>query len=124
MKKTRLKVIALDFDGTLVESNNIKDRAFEIIFSEWPRYTERMMKWHLMHNTRERKEKFRFPLCRNKKSPNYVYIRRGRGSRGLARTGITEGTVRGRQLALRPTPGGQRIQPRFARGEERNKIAV
>ena len=27
-------------------------------------------------------------------------------------------------MAVRPTPVGQRIQPRFARGEERNKITV
>ena len=60
MKKTRLKVIALDFDGTLVESNNIKDRAFETIFCEWPEHTEIMMNWHLAHNSTERREKFRY----------------------------------------------------------------
>ena len=60
MKKTRLKVIALDFDGTLVESNNIKDRAFESIFCEWPEHTETMMRWHLTHDSIERGEKFRY----------------------------------------------------------------
>ena len=60
MKKTRLKVIALDFDGTLVESNNIKDRAFETIFSEWPEHTKSMMQWHLTHDSIERREKFRY----------------------------------------------------------------
>ena len=60
MKKTRLKVIALDFDGTLVESNNIKDRAFETIFCEWPEHTETMMRWHLTHDSIERGEKFRY----------------------------------------------------------------
>ena len=60
MKKTRLKVIALDFDGTLVESNNIKDRAFETIFCEWPEHTETMMSWHIAHNSTERGEKFRY----------------------------------------------------------------
>ena len=60
MKKTRLKVIALDFDGTLVESNNIKDRAFEIIFCKWPEHTETMMRWHQTHDSIERGEKFRY----------------------------------------------------------------
>jgi phosphoglycolate phosphatase-like HAD superfamily hydrolase len=60
LKKTRLKVIALDFDGTLVESNNIKDRAFETIFSDWPEHTEIMIKWHLAHDAIERKEKFSY----------------------------------------------------------------
>ena len=58
MKKTRLKVIALDFDGTLVESNNIKDRAFETIFSEWPEHTKSMMRWHLTHDSIGREEKY------------------------------------------------------------------
>ena len=61
MKKTRLKVIALDFDGTLVESNNIKDRAFETIFCEWPEHKETMMRWHLTHDSIERGEKFGKP---------------------------------------------------------------
>jgi len=43
---------------------------------------------------------------------------------GLARTGIAEGTRQRTAVAVRPTPVGQRIQPRFARGEERNKITV
>ena len=60
MKSSGLKVIALDFDGTLVESNQIKDRAFDIILSEWPEYKETMMRWHFAHNSIERREKFRY----------------------------------------------------------------
>jgi len=60
LKKNRLKVIALDFDGTLVESNQIKDRAFETIFSEWPEHTKSMMQRHLTHDSIERGEKFRY----------------------------------------------------------------
>ena len=60
LKKSRLKVVALDFDGTLVESNRIKDQVFETIFSDWPEYCEPMMKWHLAHNTIDRREKFRY----------------------------------------------------------------
>jgi phosphoglycolate phosphatase len=60
LKSSRLKVITLDFDGTLVESNQIKDRAFETIFSEWPEHTKSMMQWHLTHDSIERGEKFRY----------------------------------------------------------------
>ena len=60
MSKSVLKVIALDFDGTLVESNHIKDRAFETIFSEWPEHKEAMLEWHRSRNTIDRREKFRY----------------------------------------------------------------
>ena len=60
MSKPLLKVIALDFDGTLVESNHIKDQAFETIFSDWPDYLDDMMEWHLIYNTVDRREKFRY----------------------------------------------------------------
>lgn len=55
-----LKVIATDFDGTLVKSNHIKDRAFKAIFSDWPEHQDAMMRWHLNHNSIERQEKFRY----------------------------------------------------------------
>ena len=60
LKSSGLKVIALDFDGTLVESNQIKDRAFETIFSDWPEHKETMIRWHLAHNSIDRVEKFRY----------------------------------------------------------------
>jgi phosphoglycolate phosphatase-like HAD superfamily hydrolase len=60
LKSSELKVIALDFDGTLVESNLIKDRAFKAIFSDWPEHTDTMMRWHLAHDSIERVEKFRY----------------------------------------------------------------
>ena len=60
VKLSELKVIALDFDGTLVESNHIKDRAFETIFSDWPEHQDAMMRWHFDHNSTERQEKFRY----------------------------------------------------------------
>ena len=60
MKKSTIKVIAIDFDGTIVESNHIKDHAFNTIFSDWPEYQEAMMEWHLAHNAIDRREKFRY----------------------------------------------------------------
>ena len=58
MKRKVLKVIALDFDGTLVDSNCIKDQALETIFSDWPEHKDTMMKWHMARNTIDRREKF------------------------------------------------------------------
>ena len=58
--KKRLKVIAIDFDGTIVKSNEIKDKAFDSIFSKWPEHKEAMMQWHLANNTTARGDKFRY----------------------------------------------------------------
>ena len=58
--RKKLKVLALDFDGTLVESNKIKDKAFESIFGEWPEHRDAMMQWHLADNTMVRQDKFRY----------------------------------------------------------------
>lgn len=60
INQSKLKIIALDFDGTLIESNHIKDQAFETIFSDWPEHKEAMIKWHLARNTTDRSEKFRY----------------------------------------------------------------
>ena len=60
LNHSSLKVIVLDFDGTLVDSNHIKDQAFNTIFSDWPEHKEAMMEWHLARNTIERREKFRY----------------------------------------------------------------
>ena len=58
--RKKLKVFVLDFDGTVVESNKIKDQAFENIFSEWPEHRHAMMKWHFANNTMVRQDKFRY----------------------------------------------------------------
>jgi len=60
LKRTTIKVIAIDFDGTLVESNHIKDQAFKTIFSEWSEHQRSMMDWHLSRNDVDRQEKFRY----------------------------------------------------------------
>ena len=58
--RKHLKALAIDFDGTLVESNKIKDKAFDFIFSKWPEHREDMMQWHLANNAIDRQEKFRY----------------------------------------------------------------
>ncbi len=54
------KLIFLDFDGVVIDSNGIKDDAFAKIFSEYPQHVDEMMKCHLEHNAVPRSEKFRF----------------------------------------------------------------
>jgi len=53
-----IKVAILDFDGTLVESNDIKDSAFEALYSELPQWAE-IRDYHLANNHTIRFEKFR-----------------------------------------------------------------
>ncbi len=52
--------IILDFDGVLVESVGIKDRAFKEIFSDYPEHVEEIMQYHLSHNAVIRFEKFKY----------------------------------------------------------------
>jgi len=53
-----IKVVILDFDGTLVESNDIKDSAFEALYSDLPQWAE-IRDYHLANNHTIRFEKFR-----------------------------------------------------------------
>jgi len=54
-----IKTIILDFDGTIVESVGIKDRAFEAVFSDYPEHLNAIMEYHLCHNATVRFDKFR-----------------------------------------------------------------
>jgi phosphoglycolate phosphatase-like HAD superfamily hydrolase len=55
----KIKVIILDFDGVIVESNNIKHQAFSEIFGEYPQHYDEMMSYHLSNNHVNRYDKFR-----------------------------------------------------------------
>lgn len=55
------KVIVLDFDGVIVESNEIKNRAFSEMFNGYSRYEE-IMQYHRLHNHVCRQDKFRHIL--------------------------------------------------------------
>ena len=56
----RLKVIILDFDGTIVDSVGIKNAAFMELFKDFPEYLDEIMAYHLSHNATIRFEKFEF----------------------------------------------------------------
>jgi len=53
------RVIILDFDGVVVESVGIKDRAFRSLFKDYPGYLDAIMEYHLSHNATVRFDKFK-----------------------------------------------------------------
>lgn len=56
----KYKVIILDFDGVIVQSNNIKHQAFSEIFKNYPDHYETIMKYHFEHNHVPRQAKFKY----------------------------------------------------------------
>ncbi len=61
----RLGAVILDFDGTLVESVGIKDRAFRELFEpEYPDRIDEIMAYHLSHNATVRYDKIRYVIER------------------------------------------------------------
>lgn len=55
-----VRIIVLDFDGVVVESNDIKHQAFSEIFSVFPEQYKEIMEYHLSHNAVNRHDKFRY----------------------------------------------------------------
>ncbi len=56
---TPVHTIILDFDGVIVESNDIKTRAFAQVFSRFPEHADAMMAYHEAHVSASRFDKFR-----------------------------------------------------------------
>lgn len=57
---TPVHTIILDFDGVIVESNDIKTRAFAQVFSRFPEHADAMMAYHEAHVSASRFDKFRY----------------------------------------------------------------
>src|SRR2546427_12025007 len=53
-----LKAIALDFDGVILESVDLKTRAFRALFRECPEHIDRIVQFHLDNTGLPRYEKF------------------------------------------------------------------
>ncbi|MCK5535121.1 HAD family hydrolase [bacterium] len=82
-----IKAILFDFDGVILESMDIKTKAFADLFSDYPEYVEQIVKLHIDNGGMSRFEKFKIiyksiikkPLSPaemellNKKFSEYVY---------------------------------------------------
>jgi len=55
-----IKALILDFDGVLVESNDIKTEAFRKVFAAYPEHHGRMVDFHHANMSLSRVEKFRY----------------------------------------------------------------
>ena len=58
MRSMAAAAVILDFDGVLVESNDIKTEAFGDLFRRYPLYQKEMMRYHLAKQSLPRREKF------------------------------------------------------------------
>jgi phosphoglycolate phosphatase-like HAD superfamily hydrolase len=54
----QIELLILDFDGVVIESNDIKTQAFEKVFSQFPQYKHAMMQFHYENVSISRIEKF------------------------------------------------------------------
>ena len=58
-----LRVLILDFDGVVIESNAVKTEAFQHVFARFPKYAEAMMAFHHTHVSLSRFAKFKHLLA-------------------------------------------------------------
>lgn len=58
----QIKVLILDFDGVVIESNNVKTAAFQHVFAGFPEYSDQMMRFHHENVSLSRFVKFRHLL--------------------------------------------------------------
>jgi phosphoglycolate phosphatase-like HAD superfamily hydrolase len=56
----QIELLILDFDGVVIESNDIKTQAFEKVFSQFPQYQDAMMQFHYGNVSVSRVEKFNY----------------------------------------------------------------
>jgi len=54
----KIELLILDFDGVVIESNDIKTQAFEKVFSQFPQYKDVIMQFHYENVSVSRVEKF------------------------------------------------------------------
>ena len=55
-----LKAVILDFDGVILESIDIKTRAFRELFSNYPEHVDKIVKYHETHGGVSRYKKFEY----------------------------------------------------------------
>ena len=68
-----IDVLILDFDGVVIESNDIKTKAFEKLFSRFPEHVKTMMEFHHENVSVSRIEKFDFFLKLTGRSSDFEF---------------------------------------------------
>lgn len=58
----KIEVVILDFDGVIIESNDIKDKVFDEIFQRFPAQYENALNYHRTHVSVSRFQKFDYLL--------------------------------------------------------------
>jgi phosphoglycolate phosphatase-like HAD superfamily hydrolase len=62
MIKAEIQLVIFDFDGVIVESNDIKDRVFKQIFDRFPEHSADVYRYHQQHVSLSRYTKFDYLL--------------------------------------------------------------
>ena len=93
------RVLILDFDGVVIDSNAAKKEAFREVFNRFPEHSEPMMAYHDTHVSVSRFEKF-----------DYLLARLGRSGDAQLKAQIAEDFSRGVAARLATVP--------FVRGAE------
>lgn len=104
------KALVIDFDGTLVDSNPIKLKAFEKCFVDYPEHFEKIMAYCKMHHHTHRHEKFRFVFENILKRPYTPEI-----EKRLLEIYARETTEQ--VVAAKEIPGASRFLERFVKGK-------
>lgn len=60
MTSTPLRALIFDFDGVILDSNDLKRDAFSVIFARFPEHADAMMRYHDTHVSQSRYEKFAY----------------------------------------------------------------
>jgi beta-phosphoglucomutase-like phosphatase (HAD superfamily) len=68
-KFVNVRALAFDFDGTLVESLDIKTQAFRELFKDQPRIAKQFVRFHLEHQGISRVEKIKYAYRELLKKP-------------------------------------------------------
>lgn len=58
--KTPLRAVIFDFDGVILDSNDLKTEAFRAVFATFPEHAEAMMAYHHAHISQSRYAKFTY----------------------------------------------------------------
>lgn len=69
-----IRVVILDFDGVVIESNAVKTDIFHQVFARFPEHTETMMKFHHDHVSLSRFAKFEHLSALMGKSDDTVFM--------------------------------------------------